>query len=88
MIVFLGVPIKSFLPPADLQFFYNPGLRQDFQVSVNRRQTDSRQFFFNALVQLVCSGMGFSLVQLVENDLTLMGHTQVSIHDFPFEKFY
>jgi hypothetical protein len=75
-----GIPIESLLPTADLEFANQPGLDENLEIPVDGCQTDARQFFSDALVQLVSGGMGLTPSQLVQNDLPLMGHAQGSIH--------
>ena len=82
-----GVPVKSLLPTADLEFTDQSGLGQDLEIPIHGCQADTRQFFLDAPVQLISGRVVLAPSQFMEHNLPLVGHAQGSMHGHLLSNF-
>ena len=80
MMMLVQLAVKPFLPAAGFHLPDQPVCGKCIQITVHGRQTDSRQDSPNAFIQFISSWVGQVVPQLTQNNISLMGHAQISSH--------
>ena len=77
VLVGLHVGVKAVGAAGNFKFGNLAALGQKEQIAVDSAKADSRQSLADDLIELVRSGMGLELAQLLENDSALLRHARL-----------